>query len=63
MSLQSWLGMHFYRIGLAEGFPRITQKYRQPSTRLEEFWALVLRAEISPPDVIVTTHHYCYCYY
>ena len=37
-------GMRLDKIGLAEDFPRITQKYRKSSARLEDFWALVPRA-------------------
>ena len=31
----------FGQIRLSEGFPRMTQKYRKPSDRLEDFRALV----------------------
>ena len=44
---QSWLGTRFDRNRLVDGFPRITQKYRKPSTKSEEFRALVPRADLN----------------
>ena len=44
---QSWLGTCFDKNRLVDVFPRITPKYRKPSTKPEEFRALVPRIRTS----------------
>ena len=61
---QSWFGMLLDKIRLSEGYPRITQKYRKPSDRLEAFRAPVPRAAVTYHKLVWTTKiclQSCFC--